>query len=101
LNLLSLCISAPSTLSAEPDVNDREDTLFIPEDPPVVLQSIWPASAGRLGYPISQATHLNMASGQMEANRQAEDAKGIEEWSAEDCRLHREFCDNVKRAEEQ
>lgn len=101
MNLLSLRISAPSTPSAEPAVNDGEDTLFIPEDPAVAPQFVQPASAPRIEDPISQAMHTNMASGQMGANEQEEHTAGARELSTENCRLYREFCENVSRAEDQ
>jgi hypothetical protein len=101
LNLLSLRISAPSTPSAEPVVSDGENTLFIPEDHPVAPRSIRAVSATRIGDPVSQATHSNVASCQTGNNGRAEDGRDAEEWSAEDCKLYREFCENVSRAEEQ
>jgi hypothetical protein len=101
MNLLSLRISAPSTPSAEPAVNDGEDSLFVPEDPPVAPRSIQPAPAARIEGPILQATHLYMAPGQRGANEQAEDTEGMEGWPAEDRRLYRHFCEDVSRAQEQ
>jgi len=96
LNLLSLRISAPSTPSAEPVVNDGEDTLFVSEDPPVVSPlAPYPAST-RLGDTASR-----IASPIVTSPEDAEDIDvvGLSDWSDDDCRLYRHFCGDVKTAE--
>jgi hypothetical protein len=65
LNLLSLRISPPNTPAAEPAVDDGEDSLFIPDDPPIAPQPAQPAAAAQMEGPISQATRPYMASGQV------------------------------------
>jgi hypothetical protein len=101
LNLLSLRISPPNTPAAEPAVDDGEDSLFIPDDPPIAPQPAQPAAAAQMEGPISQATRPYMASGQVGEDEHVGDTEGMARWSAEDRRLYRHFCEDVSTAEEQ
>lgn len=98
MNLLSLRISAPSTPSAEPAGDDDEDSLFVPEAPPVTTH---PAQSSE-SIPTEDTT-LHTASSTVASPSGAgdADATGLHGGSDEDRRLYRHFRDDVHAAERQ
>ena len=94
LNLLSLSISAPNTPPSGLRVDDGEDSLFVPENPPPVSQ---PAVSGLFENSMSETAT------QLVPPRHAGDEEDVAEFanlSAGDRTLYRDFYEYVRTAEE-
>jgi hypothetical protein len=97
-SLLALRRSTPTAPSIEVTADDRGDDLFVSKDPAVASQPIRPVSSPRLRDTITRAASSTVVSRPMERD---EDTTGVAEWSAENRRLYRHFCEDVKTAEGQ
>lgn len=98
LNLLSLSISAPNTPAPELPADGNGDSLFIPEDAAEPSQLARPETSTLSGETVSKDpipdTTIPSAH-----TKEARNATGVASWSAEDRRLYRHFCEDVKTAE--
>ena len=98
LNLLLLSISALNTPALELPADEDGDSLFIPEDAAEPLQLARPEASTLLREAVSK----NPISSTIIPStyiKKARDAMGVASWSAEDYRLYRHFCKDVKTAE--
>jgi hypothetical protein len=98
LSLPSLRISARNTPSAEGAVDGGEDSPFIPEDSPVAPPLVQLIASTRLEETVSRTVNSTVASPGVSGDG---DVIDLADWSAEDRRLYRHFCEDVKTAEGQ
>jgi hypothetical protein len=92
-SLLALRCSTDTAPFVGRVMDDGGDGPFVSEDPAAALRPIQPVSSPRLGDTITRAAGSTVVS--------LPDAMGVAEWSAEDRRLYRHFCEDVKAAEGQ
>lgn len=98
LNLLSLYTSVPNTPVPEISADDEEDSLFLPNGPPTELQSAGPTTFCRHENSISQ-TASSVDATDSSGARDGGDATVVATLTAEERRLYRHFCEDVKAAE--
>lgn len=98
LNLLSLSTSAPTTPLPGTSADDEEDSLFLPNGPPTELQSAQPTTFCRHEDTMSQTTSSVDAADSSGA-RGGGSAMAVTILTAEERRLYRQFCEDVKAAE--
>jgi hypothetical protein len=98
LNLLSLYASVPNTPVPEISADDEEESLFLPDGPPTELQSAGPTTFCQDENSMSRTASLIDATGSSGA-KDGGDATVVATLTAEERRLHRHFCEDVKAAE--